>query len=143
MMRTVFQTSPFGRNSITVERTGWRPVAGLGQGEDLLDSFGGLAEELDELSDNLLDLIDEVPVGSVKKEFETRRDECMTKSTFSKYNCLYDLFQDIKAHLKGQGAALPPPKTPTKKPEPSTFPYIPVAIGSVALVALIYVIAKG
>lgn len=137
-MRSLFDTAFFGRPVITVDPVGGR----LGQ-EDVFDDLGGLVEELDELTKGVDDLIAEIPVGKVRADFEKRRDDCATKSSFSKYQCYYTLFQDVKRAIQGEGGAAPPPASRPQPKEEGGFPIVPVAIGAVALSALIYIFVKG
>jgi hypothetical protein len=131
MSRSMFQASPF-RASYGVQ-----PVRVMGQPvfqgnffDDLTGGdVGGIMKDLDEL-------ILKLPVD-VAGNYSKRRDECIAKPLISQYKCLYDLFQDIKKAYKGDGTpvATPPPPPPPPKSE---FPIVPVAIGAVAAVAILY-----
>ena len=143
MIPCMFRASPF-RQSYGVQPMGDRglgyPVRiAMGQQVfqgNLLDDVtggdvGGLLKDLDELTLKL-------PVD-VAGNFSKRRDECVAKPLILQYKCLYDLFQDMKKAYEGKE---PPKTTPPPPPPPpkSEFPIVPVAIGSVAAVALLYVL---
>jgi hypothetical protein len=132
MSRSMFQASPF-RASYGVQ-----PVRVMGQpvfqGNFLDDltggDVGGIMKDLDEL-------ILKLPVD-VAGNYSKRRDECIAKPLISQYKCLYDLFQDIKKAYKGDGTPTAPPPPPPPPPAKSEFPIVPVAIGAVAAVAILY-----
>lgn len=137
MIRSMFQASPF-RQSYGLQpmndRALGQPVR-LVMGQNILDDLtggdvSGLLKDLDELTLKL-------PVD-VAGNFSKRRDECVAKPLISQYKCLYDLFQDMKKAYEGKE---PPKTTPPPPPPPpkSEFPIVPVAIGAVAAVALLYV----
>lgn len=129
---SLFQASPF-RPSYGVQ-----PMVVMGQREfqgNFLDDLtggdvGGIMKDLDEL-------ILKLPVD-VAGNYSKRRDECIAKPLISQYKCLYDLFQDIKKAYKGDGTPVATPPPPPPPPPKSEFPIVPVAIGAVALVAVLY-----
>ena len=133
MSRSMFQASPF-RPSYGVQPV--RVVMGQQNFQgNLLDDLtggdvGGIMKDLDEL-------ILKLPVD-VAGNYSKRRDECIAKPLISQYKCLYDLFQDIKKAYKGDGTPVAPPPPPPPPPK-SEFPIVPVAIGAVAAVAILYV----
>jgi hypothetical protein len=148
MNHTLFSASPFkpaGFNQ-AVTPLGWRPRMGQFDWRDIvgeiidpedlgLSDVENLLEEFDQL-------ITEVPVGSVRDGFSKRRDDCVAEDNlYKRYKCLYDLFQDIKAHLKNgdKGVTPTPTPTPTAKPPEDTFPWVPVGIAAgVGVAALLY-----
>lgn len=151
MSHTIFSASPFkpAGYSQSVMPLAYRPVRARGLGQF---DFGDIISEIIDpedigLSDieNLLEefdnLIGQVPVGAVRGSFETRRDGCVAEGNlYKRYKCMYDLFQDIKAHLKngGNGVTPTPTPTPTKPPE-DTFPWVPVGIAAgIGVAALLY-----
>jgi len=130
MNRSIFHSSPF-RPSYGVQ-----PVRVMGQPvfqgnffDDLTGGdVGGILKDLD-------DLFLKLPV-EVAGNYSKRRDECIAKPLISQYKCLYDLFQDMKKAVEGKTPApvpLPPPPPPK-----SELPILPIAIGGVAAVTLLY-----
>lgn len=106
------------------------------------DSGGGLLQDLENLIKSLgsdLDgVIAKLPVESAGP-FRARRDECLTKSGYQKYKCLYDLLQDIRKALEGEPIGV----TPVVKPPPaaSTFPWLWVGVGGAAVLGLVITLA--
>jgi hypothetical protein len=141
MSHTIFSTSPFRPGGysqavvpISSVRTGGLRMGGFF--DDALEAIGISPADLDELVGNLDQLIENVPVGVLRESYEKERDACMTKSSVTKYKCLYDLFQKIKDGGQS-GATPPPPKRPS--PPPDTFPWVPVGIAAgITTAALLY-----
>lgn len=138
MSRSLFLQSPFRpiyRSEQAVR------INGLGQ-DAIKDIFGDLGETVTGLIGDLDGYIEKLPVG-VAGPYAARRDECMKKSTVEQYTCLYKLLQDIKDALKGEEDKPAPVVKPVVKTASSGFPIIPVAIGGVAVAAILYAIFKG
>lgn len=126
MNRSIFQASPFR------PAYGIQPIV-MGQFEDVTEAVEPLLAELD-------DLIRKLPVD-VAGNYAKRRDECMAKSVFSRYKCLYDLFQEAKAAYRDGGKPVPPtqPTQPTQPTTPSGgIPIWAFAVGGVALAGILY-----
>lgn len=124
MNRSIFQSSPF-RPSYGLQPASYN----MGQLEDFLgEDITGLLGEFDSF---LLKL----PVD-VAGNYGKKRDECIAKPFLRQYKCLYDLFQEIKKAYKDDGTPVTP--TPTKPPPKSELPILPIAIGAVALTAILY-----
>ena len=158
--RTFFSASPFGHGGYsramvqapTLGRPRVLPLSptraispyraptqyrGLGQLDELVDAVTGALGIVD-------GLIAQVPVH-LAGNFETRRDACLDESIWSskRYNCLIKLTRDIRDAIKGEGGtpSAPPSPTGTTKEPTSEFPWVPVAIGTVAVLAIGYAIA--
>ena len=133
---TIFTASPFRPKGsslamVSANRTG--------------QQLGFTHDELDFLTQGLDALIDQAPIGVLRDSYSTRRTECMAKSTFRKYGCLYDLLQDIKDDAKSEGRDLPPlPTAPAPTPpKADTFPWVPVAIAAgLGTGALVYFVLR-
>ena len=134
MNRSIFQSSPFR------PAHGFQPAAvryRIGQQQRVNNFFDdltggdvtGILKDLDELFLKL-------PVD-VAGNYSKRRDECIAKPLISQYKCLYDLFQDMKKAYEGKTPSTTPPPPPPPPPK-SEFPIVPVAIGAVAAVAILY-----
>jgi len=104
-------------------------------GNFLDDLTGG---DVGSILGDLDQLILKLPVD-VAGNYSKRRDECIAKPLISQYKCLYDLFQDIKKAYKDDGTPAKPPPPPPPPPPKSELPIVPIAIGAVAAVALLYV----
>lgn len=132
MNRSMFQASPF-RPSY-----GLQPILqgpSMGQ-EGFIDDLtgGSISDILGELDSFILKL----PVDAAGP-YAKRRDECMAKSTFSQYKCLYDLFQDAKKAYRDDGSPVAPtPVKPPTQPPSSGLPILPIAAGAVGLAAILY-----
>lgn len=125
MNRSIFQSSPF-RSAYGLQPIGQpvsRPVMG-----DIFSDVGG---ELKALNDEMDSFFQSLPV-EVAGPYAKKRDECMAKPIVLQYECLWALFQEMKKG--GQPAPTPPPAPPPAAP----FPIVPVAIGAVALVGVLY-----
>jgi len=129
--RSLFQSSPF-RSAYGIQPMR-RPL--MGQEGFLEDLTGDLAPLMADLDSWIMKL----PVD-VAGNYAKRRDECMAKSTFSQYKCLYDLFQDIKREYRDDGEPVNPVVKPTPPPPPaSSLPLLPIALGAVGLGAILYI----
>ncbi len=104
----------------------------------------GLGQDWGGALDIFESLIGNVPVD-LAGDFEARRDACLEKSLINRYECLIKRTRDVRDAVKGEGSDTPPPVTPPnggiKKDPPSEFPWVPVGIGAVAVLAIGYAIA--
>lgn len=118
-------------------------IRGLGQ-DSIQDIFGEGGEAVIKLVGELDQYIEKLPVG-VAGPYAQRRDDCMRKSTFEQYKCLYDLFQDIKQALKDEEdrPTTPPVKPPVKPPVSGGLPIVPIVVGGIAAAAILYAVFKG
>jgi len=134
MSRSLFQASPFrpsyGVRAVRVVM-GQQPFVGNFLDDQTGGDVGSILGDLDQL-------ILKLPVD-VAGNYSKRRDECIAKPLISQYKCLYDLFQDIKKAYKDDGTPAKPPPPPPPPPPKSELPIVPIAIGAVAAVALLYV----
>lgn len=136
-MRSLFSSSPFANDFQAFQLGGARPPMMQG----FLDDAEKAAEQVAGWID---DIIKDVPVGTLKSSYEKRRDDCLKENIIKRYDCLYELFQDIKREVRGDDDDKPPPKptfTPPKKEE-DTFPYLWVGLAGAGALALIYFITK-
>lgn len=151
---SMFTASPFrpkGYNQSVMrphtlgERLGdWRDVIGGIIGE-LIDPEDFGLDDLEKLLGDFDDLLAEIPVGALKDSFEKRRDECLEKDNpYNRYTCLYQLAQDIKAHLEDEDKKPPATKDDTgRQPEENGFPWVPVGIAAgIGTAALLYLIFR-
>ncbi len=145
--RSLFTASPFKPKGYAQAVV---PIRRLGQ-DDLLDIFGDIigADEInlsvvEDLLEEFDQLITAMPVGTLKDSYEKQREDCMEKSNlYSKYKCLYDLFQEVKRALKNGGDGKVPTPTRDPKPKENGFPWVPVGIAAgVGLAAVIYLIVR-
>lgn len=143
-MKSMFAPAAFGSSRmgfVPLQRPiAYRP-ARIGQDwlEDILEDVG--LSDVENITEELDQLLSEVPIGSVRESYETERDECLAKSNIvSKYKCLYDLFQKIKREYKDGRREPPPQTTPPPRPEEpeNGFPVVPVAIGGVVVAVIAY-----
>lgn len=136
MNRSIFQSSPFR------PAQGFQPSAvryRIGQQQRVNNFFDDLTGgDVTGILKDLDDLFLKLPVD-VAGNFAKRRDECIAKPLISQYKCLYDLFQDMKKAYEGKEPAKTPPPAPPPPPPKEEFPIVPVAIGAVAAVAILYV----
>lgn len=131
-MRSLFASSPFSANFQPFRMAGPAMAGVLDDLEDTLNEITGLVDNL----------IEQVPVGALKSEYEQRRNACMKENIVKRYDCLYDLFQDIRKGVDGDTEE-PPPRpvfqpSQTQQPEESGFPYLWVGAAGAAAIALIY-----
>lgn len=155
-MKSMFAPASFGRSQMGIVSLR-RPMAlargpvarygppAMGQDflEDILDDIG--LSDIENITEELDQLLTEVPIGTVKESYQKRRDECMDKSIISKYTCLYDLFQDIKRDLKDKDEGVPPKPptvTPTPKKKENGIPILPIAVGGVVLAIIVYALVR-
>jgi hypothetical protein len=131
MAHTMFSASPFrpGGYGQAVAPLSAPQMGNLF--DDALDALG-----LSDLLDELDKLINSLPVGALRSEYEKERARCMAMSSPSKQKCLYDLAQKVRKNEPLTTAKPPPPATPTK-PEGDSFPWIPVGIGAGVVVAAV------
>jgi hypothetical protein len=143
-MRSIFEAAPYGRYDLG--RYG-RPTAHPALavrvrklGQDASD-VGGLIGAID-------DLLKYVPDELLGK-YEAEKQRCRSLleaggivGLATGGRCLYNLFQELKDLVGGEGGAAPvPARRPTLRPSaPSGFPILPVAIAGVAAVGLIAVL---
>jgi hypothetical protein len=128
---------PWGEEWYTSEY-GNNEYEGYDQPEEPADEGGGFdwASVLG-FESSIEDLLNRVPadyLGTYKTSFERCRSQVRSPNILTKFagfTCLQDLYQKVRSSVP-PGTPIPPPPSGGK----TEFPYVPVAIGAVALAGL-------
>lgn len=138
-MKTVFARPSWPRAASPPWARPWRPASLAGP------SLGQF--DIDSLNREIGDLLGQLPAdltGRYREEYERCRrliSEDGTSGLVAGGSCLYRLFQELKAVVRGQQQA--PQPLPRQAPPPSGgFPVLPLAIAGAAGLALVLALTQ-
>lgn len=125
-MRSLFVNAPFSRFDL---------------GRHALSGGAGLARVRMGALEDYLQRIENVADKETRDKLKKKYEECQEKDGIAQATCYVALTAEIYAASK-QDSSKPPSTLPVQPPQqPSSFPFVPVAIAGVAALGLIYFLA--
>lgn len=142
-MKTIFNNPPLGRYDMgrflsPVLFDGTRV---MGQREQAFSVISDIFKALGIEEMDIIRLIDAMPVAQ-QGPYRAKLEECrkIGYTSILGARCVYDLFQELKDAAEGKRpAGTTPSMQPVPRPE-SSFPIIPVALGTLAAAGLVWFI---